>query len=303
MDIAFHGVRGSYPVPGKETNNYGGNTSCVSVSRELDGKIVRIIIDCGTGAIPLGKEIVNNYFSGREDLDIVMLFTHLHPDHTQAFPFFAPNYFPDCNIHLMGMRTLKKHIGNVLEQEMLPPTFPIEYKDLKSKRKHYELKDGQTFFIEKDNSISNKYKNSLFKVDVLQSFAPSHPQQGALYYKISELGDTEDDVLSSVACIWDIESHPGGDQRVIKFAKDADLMIHDTQYTSEEYDSGDIIVQGFGHSTHEMAIENFEKSNCGQLVFFHYNPAHSDKMLESIKSKFCSRENIIMSHEGLTINL
>ncbi len=201
------------------------------------------------------------------------------------------------------VHTLFRGKRQITTGETPPPTFPIEYKDLKSKRKHYELKDGQTFYIDNDNKINKKYNNSVFRVDVLQSFAPSHPQQGALYYKVSELGDAEDNVLSSVACIWDIESHPDGDQRVIKFAKNCDLMIHDAQYSSEEYNSDNIIVQGFGHSTHEMAIENCQKAGCKRLVFFHYNPAHSDEMLESIKNKFCSGDNMIMSYEGLTVHL
>ena len=132
MKIKFYGVRGSYPAPGKETVKYGGNTSCVSIEKEKDGQIHRIIVDCGTGAIGLGRDIIKNYNAKREELNVTMLFTHLHPDHVQGFSFFAPNYFQECNLKLMGMIALKKHVGMILEQTMLPPTFPIEYKDLKS---------------------------------------------------------------------------------------------------------------------------------------------------------------------------
>ena len=150
---------------------------------KINNKIQRIIIDCGTGAVSLGREIVANYFAKKEDMIITMLFTHLHPDHTQAFPFFAPNYFPQCKIHLLGMKALKKHIGMVLEQTMLPPTFPIEYKDLRSKRKHYEIKHDDHFFIFEGGDFSktaNKNQKCVFKIEVMQSYAPSHPQQGAI---------------------------------------------------------------------------------------------------------------------------
>lgn len=105
MKVNFHGVRGSIPVPGKDTVKYGGNTTCVSITKENkdSGHIDRIVIDCGTGAVNLGKEIIKNWSNGKESLYITMLFTHLHPDHTQAFPFFAPNYFKECKIFLIRM--------------------------------------------------------------------------------------------------------------------------------------------------------------------------------------------------------
>lgn len=315
MKVKFYGVRGSYPVPGDETNVFGGNTSCVSISKKVNDKIYRIIVDMGTGAIDLGKEIIGNYFKGEEDLNIIALFTHLHPDHTQAFPFFAPNYFNDCSMNLMGMETLKKNVGTVLKQEMLPPTFPIEYSDLKSKRNHYVLKDGQAFYIDKEKKIisSEKIKNYeenkdnyIFKIEIMQSFAPSHPQQGALYYKVTDL-----ETMKKVACLWDLESHVGGDRRVISFSEGCNVMIHDTQYIKEEYDDDKMVVQGFGHSTYEMAIENAEQANiCEKLICTHFNPSHSDKKLAEIEINVQNQVKeqnlnfeILLAKEGLEIDL
>jgi phosphoribosyl 1,2-cyclic phosphodiesterase len=290
MKIKFYGVRGSYPRPGKNTLKYGGNTSCVSFSKEKDGKIGRIIVDCGTGIIDLGQEIVSNYFKGKEDLNISMLFTHLHPDHTQGFSFFAPNYFKECNLKLMGMKTLKQHVGTILEQSMLPPTFPIEYKDLKSKRKHYELKDGLSFEIHG------------MKVNIMQAYAPSHPQQGAMYFKITDLENNK-----SACCIWDLESKIGGDKAVVKFATDSDVMIHDTQYTNEEYTSTQLIVQGFGHSTFDMAIENAIQAKIkSKLVCTHYNPSHNDDMLDKIQEQIWDKGEgfqVVLAKEGMEIDL
>ena len=302
MKVEFWGTRGSYPVPGNLTTRYGGNTTCVTVSKEVDGQIVRIVGDCGTGGILAGRAIVANYFKKIEGLNICMLFTHLHPDHTQGFPFFAPNFFPQCKMHLMGMKTLKKHIGTVLEQEMLPPTFPIEYKDLKSTRNHYEVKDGQIFYVEKDCSPSNtKTANSVFEIKVMQSYAPSHPQQGAVYYRITDI-----ETGKSIAFVWDLESHYGGDRRVISFAKDCDLMIHDTQYTEDEYNSEKMIVQGFGHSTYEMAIENATQAGIKRLACIHYNPSHSDEFLDKFSSEIKAKNpdlEIIFSHEGMSVEV
>jgi ribonuclease BN (tRNA processing enzyme) len=314
MKVKFYGVRGSYPVPGEETNVYGGNTTCVTFAKQVDDKTVRIIIDMGTGAIDLGNEIISNYLKGEEDLNLITLFTHLHPDHTQAFPFFAPNYFAECNIQLLGMETLKKNVGTVLKQEMLPPTFPIEYSDLKSNRKHFVLKDGQSIYIDKDKNVYYDHQSKLleknqhklvFEVKVMQSFAPSHPQQGALYYTVKDL-----ETNKKAACIWDIESHPGGDRRVINFSRECDLMIHDTQFTHEEYSDHKMIVQGFGHSTYEMAIENAVLSGIKEkLICMHYNPSHSDDKLSAIEENFLAEQNknldftVLMAKEGFEVEL
>ncbi len=315
MKIKFYGVRGSYPVPGKNTVVFGGNTTCVTIFKEVENKIFRIILDMGTGAISLGKEIANNYYQQKEDLNIFTLFTHLHPDHIQAFPFFAPNYFAECEMHLLGIETLKKTVGTILKQEMLPPTFPIEYSDLKSKRIHYVLRDGNTIYLDKNKKIykeqnlSDELEQSelLFKIQVMQAFAPSHPQQGSLYYRITDLKTDK-----SAACIWDLESHPGGDKRVINFAKDCDLMIHDAQYLHEEYENDRMIVQGFGHSTYEMAIDNaFQARVKDKLICTHFNPNHSDGLLEKTEKRLQKDFiesgkvgfEVLLAREGLEIEV
>ena len=310
MKIKFFGVRGSYPVPGQDTTKYGGNTTCVTFTNEVCGKIDRIIIDCGTGAVNLGKEIIGNYFATKEDLDICMLFTHLHPDHTQAFPFFAPNYFKDSKMGLHGMETLKKNVGKILESAMLPPTFPIEYRELKSTRRHHIADDGDII----ESPLGT------MRVQVMKAYAPSHPQQGCLYFKVTEIIEREGDVIyddngcgmsspeklgKSVACIWDNESKSGGDKAVINFAKDCDIMIHDTQYTTDEYESDKIVVQGFGHSTYDMAYENATQAGIkDKLICTHFNPTHTDKTLDDISDAWGDHKmNIILAKEGMEIEV
>ena len=304
MKIKFYGVRGSYPVPGTNTTRYGGNTTCVTFTKEHNGTIHRLIIDSGTGAIQLGRDIVANHFQNREALNLDVLFTHLHPDHTQGFPFFAPNYFPQCKVNLYGMKALKQHVGKIIAKSMLPPNFPIEYKDLKSTRIHHELKDGQTIEFGKDadgNNTTGEYHHVLqiFEVKVMQAFSPSHPQQGALYFRVKDC-----ETQKSVACIWDNESKIGGDKAVINFAKDADVMIHDTQYTSEEYVSDKMIVQGFGHSTYDMALDNAQQAGVKKLMCLHYNPAHTDQKLDEIAAGIKQNGVVVaFAREGMEIEV
>lgn len=236
----------------------------------------------------LGKDIVSNMFKGVEGKEVALCFTHLHPDHTQAYPFFAPNYIPGTKMYLIGMEALNKDVGKVLKDVMLPPQFPIELKDLKSTKVVSIVKTGSSF---------KSLKESM-KVDVLQSFAPSHPQQGCCYYRITDISSGK-----SVVCAWDLESKAGGDKALINFAKDCDLIIHDTQYTDEEYSSDKMIVQGFGHSTYTMAIDNAKQCNAKALACIHFNPNHDDNKLDTIYNSIRNDFNLFLAKEGFILDI
>lgn len=293
MKVKFYGVRGSYPVSGPSTVKYGGNTTCVSFTTDVgNGKISRIIIDSGTGIIKLGKEIIGNFFAKKEDLDLHIFFTHHHPDHTSGYAFAAPNYFKNCKMNLYGMKALGSDIEQVLSAQMTPPNFPIEWRSLKSNRIIHTFDDGDSINL-------SSHGIDTFRVSVMQAFAPSHPQQGALYYKITDLKTNK-----SVVCIWDNESKIGGDKAVINFSKNCDVMIHDTQYTKDEYNSDVMIVQGYGHSTYDMAIENAVKAGVKKLMCIHFNPAHDDNKLDEIQQQYINAElPVLLAQEGSEIEI
>jgi ribonuclease BN (tRNA processing enzyme) len=301
MTINFHGVRGSHPAADKAMMKYGGNTPCVEIVKTNDqGFKVPVIIDAGSGLIPFGYALGKRIFSKEYSPAFPMLFTHTHPDHIEGFNFFTPIFFPFCTIYIMGMKAVKKSVGDVLKQKTRPPLFPIEYRDFKATRKHLVLRDGQSFYITQAGEPVEECENPLFKIQTLQAFAPSHPQQGAIYYRITDSADG-----SSAACIWDNESHTGGDARVINFAQGADLMIHDAQYSDEEYQNRKNPVQGFGHSSYSMAMENAGEAGVKYFLPFHYSPRHSDAFLDGIEKKYsgASPFEFIMSREGLSLTL
>ena len=126
----------------------------------------------------------------------------------------------------------------------------------------------------------------------------SHPLHGAQYYKIVDPVDN-----TAIACVWDIESHIGGDVRVINFARGADVLIHDTQYTVEEYESAANPVQGYGHSTYAMAIDNANQAGVKRLIPFHYSPRHNDEKLDKIAARYKDTLpfEFIMSYDGLSL--
>jgi ribonuclease BN (tRNA processing enzyme) len=302
LTVNFHGVRGSHPVADAEMVKYGGNTACVEIVKtNRKGLKVPLILDGGSGIIKFGYNLTDKLFSGEYSKTFPWLFTHLHPDHTEGFNFFLPVFFNFCTLHIMGMATMLGSPESVLKTQVMPPGFPIEYRNLKSQMFYRVLKDGETFFIDQNGEPQNQTDDPLFEIRVLQAYAPSHPLQGATYYRVSDPDDG-----SSVVCVWDIESHPGGDLRVINLSRNADVMIHDTQYTDEEYLNEKATVQGFGHSTYAMALENAEKAGVKNLFTFHYNPRHNDRFLDKIAKQYARKKHpfdFYMSYEGLSLTL
>jgi phosphoribosyl 1,2-cyclic phosphodiesterase len=300
MILNFHGVRGSHPVPDGEMSRYGGCTLCVEIVKtNKEGIKVPVIIDAGTGLIKYGYELVDKVNAGEYSKTFPLFFTHVHPDHLEGFNFFQPIFFECYTLFLLGMEFPQWDVETVLRNRMGSPVFPTEYRNLKSRRVYRTLADGDIVYVSQDGGPCDKANDALFEIRVMQAYVPSHPQQGVLYYRVI---DPEDG--SSIACIWDIESHPGGDIRVINFSKGADVMIHDTQYTEEEYANDKFPVQGFGHSTYAMAVENAKKAGVKNLIPFHYNPRHSDHFLDKIKRRHTRHPfGFYMSYEGLSLTL
>jgi hypothetical protein len=108
LTIKFWGVRGSYPVPGPKTVQFGGNTSCVEIRNQNH----RIIFDAGTGIIGLGDQILseyraqNNHANSSKSLVLSILLSHTHHDHIQALPFFQPAYLSQTSLYVFGPQLL-----------------------------------------------------------------------------------------------------------------------------------------------------------------------------------------------------
>ena len=301
MTLNFHGVRGSHPVADQEMVKYGGNTACVEIVKANNKGIqTPIVIDGGSGLIKFGYSMAEKLFAGEYSKTFPMLFTHLHPDHVEGFNFFLPIYFGFCTMHIMGMETQQWNTEAVLRNRMAAPAFPVEYRDLKSTRIYHGVADGGKFFIDQNGEPQAAAEDPLFEIRVMQAYTPSHPQQGAIYYLVIDPDDG-----SSIACVWDIESHIGGDVRVTSFIQGADVLIHDTQYTEAEYANAKAPVQGFGHSTYAMAVENAEKAGVKNLISFHYNPRHSDRVLDAIGKEHVKKHpfDFYMAYEGLSLSL
>ncbi len=260
MKIKIHGSRGSFPTTKKKTFRYGGNTSCVEVRQKDE----MLIVDAGTGLLRLSDKKIRS----RSLFNILL--THLHIDHIQGLGFFKPFFNKNNEIHIWGPACDSRTLKNRLNRYLSPPLFPIHFRDIPSKTVLHEVS-------------YTSFKIGSFKI--ISDYI-SHPGP-TVGYRIScgksvlaYLPDHEPMIGNNG---WEIEREWVSGMRL---AYGADILIHDSQYTREEYDSK----IGWGHSTMENAIHFAEKARVKKLLLFHHDPGHSDKdldkgILEIIKNR------------------
>ncbi len=296
--IRFWGVRGSYPVPGPRTVRIGGNTACV----EIQAGQHTLILDAGTGIISLGAELMRRSRANGTPVTATILFSHMHNDHTQGFPFFDPAYVGASTLHILGPKVFESDLEETLSHAMLPPSFPVALEDLPSLKILRNVNETDIVLIgprPADVQVLNIYHNEidpspdLVRVRTYHSYA--HPKSGVNVYSISWRGKT-------VVYATDTEGYVQSDQRLVKFAKDADVLIHDAQYRIEDYTNPSKPKQGWGHSTPEMAMAVAQASNAKQLVLFHHEPTYADDTITSIEEDARKTfPNIRAAYEGLEI--
>ncbi len=301
LRIKFWGVRGSYPTPGPETVKYGGNTSSV----EIRAGERTIILDAGTGIIPLGRELART----KRASEIMLLFSHLHHDHTQGFPFFVPAYMPNAKLHIFGPDGTHESLKNVLEHNQSSETFPVSLREMAASKDIQAVRESQVIVWDEagvrvtESAIGHRPEpvEGLSDDAVVIRIHKSYAHPGGVYiYRISWRG-------KSVVYATDTEGYIGTDRKLVQFAKDADVLIHDAQYLDEHYWgqlAGFPSTQGYGHSTVSMACDVAASARVGQLILFHHDPGYSDAMVAGMgvaaKEKFGDAQ---AAYEGLEIVL
>ena len=275
MRVKLWGTRGSIAVSGPDTIRYGGDTSAVEL-RCLGDHL--LILDGGSGirALEVAPE------TRRVDI----LLSHLHMDHVQGLPFFAPLLDPDVEVHVWGpastTRTLRQRIARYLS----PPLFPVRVRDLANVSFH-DVTPGE------------------FEIDGTKIAADliSHPG-ATLGYRLTENSST-------LAYMPDHEPSMGRPEIPTKpewtsgfaLAEGVDVLIHDAQYTDEEYESR----VGWGHSSTSHLAAFVSMTRPGRLVSFHHDPAHTDDDLdllhESLASEIGPETELVPGTPGLVVDV
>lgn len=293
LRLKFWGVRGSHPAPGAGTVKYGGNTACV----EINAGDKTLILDAGTGIIPLGRDLARRAAARKRPLELTLLFSHLHHDHTQGFPFFAPAYLPHAKLHIYGPGLSPETLEKVLENNQSPATFPVGLREMAASKDIRSLRETQVIVWDETGvrvtEAGAEFGDEALVVRIHKSYA--HPG-GVYVYRVEWCG-------RSVVYATDTEGYVGTDRRLARFARGADLLIHDAQYREEHYRgqmAGFPSTQGYGHSTVAMACEAADAAQVGTLVLFHHDPVYEDGAIDEIEREARARfENALAAYEGL----
>lgn len=299
--VKFRGVRGSYPIANKDFLKYGGNTSCVEVN--AGGHL--IILDAGTGMIDVGNDLMERYIaSGINNQDRIpvkacVFLSHIHQDHIQGFTFFRPLHLASTTINVYGNVSDNENLSQELSDMLFGKSFPLDLGDIAGNLNIKKLHDFDKIVLrhgcEPLINITD-YNDEDVVITCYKSYA--HPKDGVVVYKISYKN-------KSLVYATDKESYLGGDKKLVNFARNCNLLIHDAQYTTEDYLNHFSSKQGYGHSTFDMAVEVQKQTNAEKLVFFHFDPNYSDDKLDGVKDYYTKLfpGKVIMAQEGLEINL
>ena len=293
LKLKFWGVRGSYPTPGAGAIKYGGNTASV----EVRAGERTIILDAGTGIIPLGRELARS----KRANEILLLFSHLHHDHTQGFPFFVPAYMPHTKLSIFGPDGTHESMKSVLERNQSSETFPLGLRDMASFKDIQAVRESQVIVWDENGVRLGESAVGLSDEAVVIRIHKSYAHPGGVYiYRVSWHG-------KSMVYATDTEGYVDTDRKLVQFAKDADVLIHDAQYLEEHY-RGQLVgfpsTQGFGHSTVTMACEVALAAEVGRLVLFHHDPSYTDEMVAGMEATAKSLfVDSVAAFEGLEIVL
>lgn len=279
LNVTFYGVRGSTPCPCPDNAIYGGNTACVAL--EAPGS-PPLVLDLGTGLRMWGEDIMateQGPFQG------AALVSHLHWDHVQGLPFFVPVLREGASLDVYGpIQDDGRSLEEAFNQFMAPPYFPVELHQLPGRITFHELGDEAAAIGDAkvmSRSIPHIGRTNGYRIEMNGS-------------SIAYLSDHQQpDDPSTVA--------PG----VLELCDQADIVIHDAQYTPDEY----VTKSDWGHCTVRYALEVAHQARAKRIVLFHHDPSHDDDTLDRLAEE--AREmadslavaEVITAREGLTISL
>ncbi|MBQ7287197.1 MAG: MBL fold metallo-hydrolase [Candidatus Gastranaerophilales bacterium] len=299
FSVKFRGTRGSYPTAKANFLKFGGNTACVEVRC---GKQL-IILDAGTGIIDVGIDEIKNSIINqeKEPLQTTIFLSHIHQDHIQGLQFYKPLFIPSSTINLFGLNTNDEDLKETLKTILFDKVFPLGIDDIRSNFNINNFSQNDVVVISQDGEIKTydildeNIKTNIDDIVVSAYKTAAHPKCGCLCIKIQYKGKT-------LVYATDKESYIGADKKFIQFAYGCDCLIHDAQYTYQDYINPIQPKQGYGHSTFEMAIETAQLAKAKKLFFFHYDPDYDDNKLSMLENEFSkNNENAYFAKENIEI--
>lgn len=279
MRATFYGVRGSIPAPGPSTAKYGGNTSSVELRLD-DGTTT--LLDAGTGLRELGSKLVAE---GHENLHLLL--SHVHWDHIQGLPFFAPIWNKDTTlvVHPLANGTQERFRKQLTIFDEIH--FPVRARDI----------PATIDFVNHDTEAWQVGSAQITRVSL------NHPGGSQGFRIVDDSGQSvaylTDNEISAPDVVTPIDA-------LAKFAEGVDVLIHDSQYLAEEMP----LKRGWGHSVVDEVFELGKKAQPKKLVLFHHDPGRNDDQLDAIDARAkewfannAPHTEVVVAKEGLSFDL
>ncbi len=281
MNVTFYGVRGSCPCSGNRYRRFGGNTSCLVVDIDGDDPL---ILDLGTGLRALGDVLHKEARAVGTPLQATALLTHLHFDHILGIPFFGPLHDPGARLTLYGPAQVDGTLRDALHAAVQPPVFPV----------HMDQFNGDIVTVDIGSED--------FSIGSAKVMARPIPHSGmTLGFRVEAEG-------RSIAYLPDHQAPPdrrGVSESVLELCHGVDLLIHDSQYTDEEFASK----PDWGHSTAAYAVHVAAETGAKRVLLSHHDPSHTDRELDRIlnaarrlpEAKYL--DEVSAAHESQSVDL
>jgi len=304
MRVKFWGVRGSIPCPGPGTMKYGGNTACIELRfPEIDRLI---IVDAGSGIRELGNFMMANDLP-RGPIRADIFLSHTHWDHIMGFPFFTPIYVPGSCLKVHGPvsyegDTLEGIVGGQLTYRY----FPVRQAELAARIDYVVLKEDQ-FDLGDGITLTTKYLSHpilclgyrfAFRGKIFCTAFDTEPFRNVF----ADPADPSFDEATAAAGDLAAAEQNGA---LEQFFSGADLLVHDGQYTDDEYRAKYV---GWGHTSCEHAIAAANRAGVRKMALFHHDPVRTDGQIDVLCEKYCTgaasgETEVFFAREGMEIEL
>jgi len=298
LTVRFWGVRGSLPTPGQDTVIYGGNTSCLEI--RADDRL--IIIDLGSGIRPLGEWLLQNDKKKYGKIKADIFLTHTHWDHIMGFPMFNPIYIPGTELTITGPVSLENDdIKSIINNQMSHKYWPVRAGELAAAIKYTQIKE-ENVDLGGGLTVTSKYLNHpIFCLGYRIGYQGKsittvydHEPFRNLFTAAHEAEGLDKEIImeGEVAAIEENE-------KIRRFLKGSDIVIHDAQYTNEEFSNH----LGWGHCSYDHAIQSAEGNDIKKIVLFHHEPSRTDSELDKVSKYYADKTSfeVIVAKEGLTL--
>ncbi|HEV8716566.1 MAG TPA: MBL fold metallo-hydrolase [Candidatus Binatia bacterium] len=290
MKVTFYGTRGSCPVAHPSKIKYGGNTTCLRIESPCLPAGQWLVIDAGTGIVPLSADFVQ---SGGQEVTILQ--THYHHDHTQGLALSTFPYLKQVPVHIYGPKDQGVGPREVYQVLMQPPYFPVDLHEVGSHLHCLDIEHPNSMVllihpqggrkiltVEAFERITNNggqipfllgTKFAVSECLVVAMHRSNHPER-TIVYRFEERPSGLVFVF-----VTDHENQDGIPTRLSAHLQSANLLVMDTQYTRQKYEA---MTAGWGHGTPDYTARVAKVVGAKALGLTHHDPASSDVLVDEI---------------------